>query len=105
MKNSYSKLLSVIVPCYNEQNTIGKVVLVIKKALKISKIHKYEIIIINDASKDKTKNIIKKIKIKNKSIKIINNYKNLGLGASVMKAYRYANGNIVRMFQEIILIQ
>ena len=79
-------------PCYNEQNTIGKVVLVIKKALKISKIHKYEIIIINDASKDKTKNIIKKIKIKNKIIKIINNYKNLGLGASVMKAYRYANG-------------
>lgn len=77
-------------PCYNEQITIGKVILVIKKALKLSKISKYEIIIINDASTDKTLNVLNKIKDKN--IKIINNSKNLGLGSSVMKGYRYARG-------------
>ncbi len=77
-------------PCYNEQKTIGKVILTIKKSLKISKIYNYEIIIVNDASKDKTNEIIKKIK--DKKIKIINNLKNLGLGNSVLKGYKYARG-------------
>ena len=90
MKNSYLKLLSIIVPCYNEQKTIGKVILVIQKSLKISKIHNYEIIIVNDASKDKTNEILKKIK--DNKIKIINNLKNLGLGNSVLKGHKYATG-------------
>jgi len=90
MKNSYSKLLSIIVPCYNEQNTIGKVVLIIKKSLKLSKLSNYEIIIVNDASTDKTGDELNKIK--RKKIKIVNNYKNLGLGNSVIKGYKLAKG-------------
>ena len=77
-------------PCYNEQNTIGKVVLIIKKSLKLSKLSNYEIIIVNDASTDKTGDELNKIK--RKKIKIVNNYKNLGLGNSVIKGYKLAKG-------------
>tara|TARA_B100000886_G_scaffold166293_1_gene113599 strand:+ start:4259 stop:4972 length:714 start_codon:yes stop_codon:yes gene_type:complete len=90
MRKTYSKLLTVVVPCYNEQKTIGKVVSIIKKSLKISKIFNYEIIIVNDASTDKTINELNKIK--EKKLKIVNNYKNLGLGKSVLKGYKLAKG-------------
>jgi len=90
MNNSYSKSISIIVPCYNEQKTIGKVIMIIKKSLKLSKLYEYEIIIVNDASTDKT--IDELNKIKDKKIKIINNYKNLGLGNSVIKGYNLAKG-------------
>ena len=47
--------LSVIIPCYNEKNTIEKVVEKVKK----SEIMK-EIIIIDDGSTDGTKELLKK---------------------------------------------
>ena len=60
-------MLSVIVPCFNEEKLIKKSILEIFKALKICKISKYEIIIIDDGSEDKSYIISKKL---------INKYKN-----------------------------
>lgn len=62
-----------------------------RKSLFQSKINNYEIIIVNDASKDKTFDILKNISLK-KNIIIINNRNNLGLGGSVLKGYKFASG-------------
>ena len=59
--------ISIIIPCFNEEKTISKV---IDKILNLSEIDK-EIIIINDGSTDNTKNILDDLKKK------ITNYKNL----------------------------
>ena len=50
--------ISIIIPCFNEEKTISKV---IDKILKLSEIDK-EIIIINDGSTDNTKNILDDLK-------------------------------------------
>ena len=81
----HSKSLSIVVPCFNEQKNIFKVISNIKKSLKLSKIDDYEIIIINDGSTDKTSCIIKSLT--DKKIRIIDNKKNIGLGNAVMKGY------------------
>ena len=81
--------LSIIIPCYNEKNTILKI---ISKILKI-KINK-EIIIVDDGSTDGTRNIIES-KIKNKCIKKIYHKKNLGKGAAIKSAKKLVAGNIV----------
>ena len=47
-------MLSVIIPCYNEEKLVKKSILEVLKAIKISRIKKSEIIIIDDGSKDKT---------------------------------------------------
>ena len=47
--------ISIIIPCFNEENTIEKI---IKKVLEI-KNYKLEIIIIDDSSYDKTISILK----------------------------------------------
>jgi len=72
------KSLSVIIPAYNEEKAIKETISGLKKELKKLDLD-YEIIVINDASTDKTKKILEK----NKEIKLINHPHNRGYGASL----------------------
>ena len=85
--------VSIIIPCYNEENTIAKL---IENVLKYTD-SSFEIIVINDFSTDNTKSIIEN-DLKNKITKIINNDLNYGKGYSIRKGIEEATG-------EIILIQ
>ena len=78
-------MLSVIVPCFNEERLIKKSILEILKAIKICKISKYEIIIVDDGSEDKSYVISKKLINKYKNIKIVKNKKNYGIGYNFFK--------------------
>jgi len=78
-------MLSVIIPCFNEEKLVKKSILEILKAIKFSKIYKYEIIFIDDCSKDKSHIIVEKLSKKNKHIKIIRNKKNFGIGYNFFK--------------------
>ncbi|HIH38473.1 glycosyltransferase family 2 protein [Candidatus Woesearchaeota archaeon] len=81
--------LSIIIPAYNEEKFIKKVVGIVKK-VDLGKIEK-EIIIVNDASKDNTGNIIQKIK----GVKILNHKVNQGKGAAIRTGLQHATGDIV----------
>ena len=88
------KKISVIVPCYNEQQTILKIIRKIINAKPKDK----EIIIVNDCSTDQTKNILGKLKLKFKNknkIKIINHKKNFGKGKAIITGLKKVTGNIV----------
>lgn len=79
---------SVIIPVYNEEKVVVKTILEChKEMMSIGK--PYEIIAVNDASTDKTGDIIKHVK----KITIINNPYNLGYGASIKKGLRKAKGD------------
>ncbi len=60
------KKLTIVIPTYNEENTIVKILTKINSVELINNISK-EIIIVNDFSKDKTKNIILKYISENKN--------------------------------------
>jgi len=75
--------LVVVIPAYNEEKTIGKVLKNIPK--KLRKIEKVETIVIDDGSTDKTKEIAKKFKAI-----VISNGKNLGLGKTFRKGINEA---------------
>ena len=55
--------LSIVVPCYNEKNTIENILKKISQSLKDYKISKYEIIIVDDFSNDGTRKLLKKFLI------------------------------------------
>ena len=80
--------LSVVIPAYNEEQSIARVIAEIKQSIKDID---YEIIVINDASKDSTASILTKIK----DIKVITNPTNKGYGASLKKGIKEANGNYI----------
>ena len=81
--------VSIIIPVYNEEKTILKI---INKILKLKHLSK-ELIVVNDGSTDNTKNLLSTLS--KKRIKIINHNKNLGKGAAIRTAQKYITGTHV----------
>tara|TARA_B100000787_G_C16154473_1_gene278177 strand:+ start:28 stop:714 length:687 start_codon:yes stop_codon:yes gene_type:complete len=84
--------ISIIIPCYNEINTIEKII----DKILLQEAFDKEIIIIDDNSTDGTRDLLEGIK--DKYNKLIINSKNYGKGYSIKKGISKATG-------EIILIQ
>ena len=53
--------LSIVIPCYNEKNTIENILKKLVKSLNNYKILKYEIIIVDDCSNDGTTKLLKNL--------------------------------------------
>ena len=81
-------ILTIIIPVYNETNTIVKIIDQILK-IKIKK----QIIVVDDCSTDGSKEKI--IKNKRKIHKIVFHKKNLGKGAAIRTAQKYIKGKLV----------
>ena len=81
-------MLSVIIPVYNEKNTILEII----KKIETNKIKK-EIIIVDDCSTDGTREILQNIT--NHNYKILFHDKNLGKGAAIKSAKEKINGDII----------
>ena len=85
--------VTFIIPCYNAEKIISNNHKRLSSFLKKNKIKK-KIIYINDGSKDKTLNELKKIN--KKDVKILDNKENSGKSYSIIKALKFVkNGNVV----------
>ncbi len=85
--------LSIIIPCYNEKNTIEKILKKIDLSLINYGLQNYEILIIDDFSNDGTKEVLKNFLNKEK-IQIYFHDDNLGKGAAIHTALNHITGNI-----------
>lgn len=92
MKKSPESSLSVVIPCFNEEDTIE---IILKKILK-EKIVK-QIIVVDDGSTDQSWTIIERVKKwdKTKRIESHRQEKNKGKGAAVALGFKFAKGAIV----------
>lgn len=77
--------ISVIIPCHNEQETIRDSI----QSFRNQTLKPYEIIVVDDYSKDNSVEIVKKIK----GIKLIKNKSNLGPAAARNRGAKIAKGN------------
>ena len=84
------KKISIIIPVYNESDSILQLIIETEKFLK-SKIE-YELIIVDDGSVDETVNILNKSK---KNIKLISNKKNLGQSKSLLNGIKNSSYDTV----------
>ena len=88
--------ISVVIPCYNEENTISQVIIKVEKSLLNLDLD-YEIIVVDDHSSDDSSN--KLIEFENqKKIKLFTHSQNFGKGAAIATGLKNISG-------EIILIQ
>ena len=85
--------LSIIIPCFNEKNTIKVILKKIKESLKYHEIIEYEIIIVDDFSNDGTTEILKNL-IDKEKMKIYFHNINLGKGAAIHTALKNITGDI-----------
>lgn len=83
--------LSIIIPVYNEEKTIKKIIKKVKK-VQLKNVSK-EVIVVDDCSKDGTRKILKNIN--DKSLKIIFHKKNAGKGAAIKTGLKSCTGGII----------
>lgn len=92
MKN---KFISLIVPCYNEEEGITQTLKILTEKMEEYSFSNYEIILIDDGSKDKTLMILKEHSEQNKKIKVVSFSKNRGQQIAVYAGMCYSSGDAV----------
>lgn len=84
-----SKSLSVFLPTYNEEDSIENTVDGVVKVLKELKLN-WEVLIINDGSKDKTAQVAKSLEKKYPGVRLVNHPKNEGYGGALKTGFKQA---------------
>ncbi len=90
--------LSVIIPAYNEEERLPEMLLDLQSFLNEYE-GTYEIIVVNDGSKDNTVGVVRDFEKKWDHIKLINNQENAGKGAVVRQGMLKSSGEL-RIFAD-----
>lgn len=91
------KLLSVIVSCYNEEETVPLFYEEINKVSEKMDYLDFEFIFVNDGSKDKTLDILKKLHKKDRRVKYYSFSRNFGKEAAMYAGLCSSNGDYVTL--------
>ena len=83
-KEKEKKLISLIVPCYNEEESLPLFYEATDKLMKKMNYVDFELLFINDGSKDKTLEIIRKLAKKDKRVRYISFSRNFGKEAGML---------------------
>jgi len=85
-------LISIIIPVFNEKDNIHPL---LASLLPIIESYSYEILFVNDGSRDGTDSVIQEIAQKNKNIKLLSFNRNFGHQIALMAGYSFAKGDAV----------
>jgi len=87
-------MISLVIPIYNEEKIIRDTILSVKNYMRVNfDDNNYEVIFVNDGSKDNTLKIANELSDEN--IKVISYEKNKGKGGAVRTGMLAANGDII----------
>ena len=90
------KKLSLVIPMYYEEEVAQTCYDRVKENLdKIKDNYNYEIVFVNDGSKDKTLSILKDIAKKDKNVKVVSFSRNFGHQVAVTAGLKYVTGDAV----------
>ena len=88
------QLISIIIPVYNESESIG---FLLEEVISVMESHKliFELIVVNDGSKDNTHQVLKQLTLKIKELSVISLRKNYGQTAAMSAGFDNSKGDIV----------
>jgi len=88
--------ISIILPCYNEEAILEKNLKTVITYLESKNdIYQWEILIVNDGSKDKTGEIADSFEKEDSNIRVIHHPTNLNLGNALQTGFRNSKGDII----------
>lgn len=97
LKGNMSKLVSIVIPCYNEGDNIGPFFKQINKVIAADKKRRYEIVYVNDGSNDDTLKRLKKLVAQNKSVRVVSLSRNFGKEVATTAGIHHARGDALLM--------
>ncbi|MDA3056886.1 glycosyltransferase family 2 protein [Campylobacter sp. VBCF_05 NA6] len=95
-----TKLLSIVVPCYNEELVLDefyKVTLSVLKQIKAEILPnlEYEFIFVDDGSRDNTAEKVKELHEKDNAVHLVKFSRNFGKEAAILAGFKHANGDMI----------
>lgn len=87
-------MISVIVPCFNEEETIHYFYQAMEK-VRIKMNEEFEYIFVNDGSKDSTLSILRSLSVQDRSVRYLSFSRNFGKEAALFAGLEVANGHLV----------
>ena len=87
------QFISFVIPCYNSKHTLEQVIEEIDRT--VSGVEEYEIVLVNDCSKDGVWNVIERLASQRNDIIAVDFADNFGQQSALMAGYRMARGDII----------
>ena len=94
MKLYYMMKISVVMPCYNEESTLEKIVETVFKQ-QLWKEHELELIVVDDCSTDGTAEVLSSLSNRYDKLQTTRHEVNMGKGASLRTAFRMVTGDVI----------
>lgn len=88
-----SKKVSILVPCYNEERSLSLLYPELKKLMDERYEYEWEVLFVNDGSKDNTLNIIKNLRLADTRINYVNLTRNFGKENAMLAGFDYVTGD------------
>jgi dolichol-phosphate mannosyltransferase len=87
--------ISIVAPMFNEEQNIKTTISKIKEELKSNNFNDYELVFVNDGSKDNTWDVAKEIALSEESLKVVGYEVNQGRGKALRTGIDAASGDII----------
>lgn len=87
------KLVSIVVPCYNEQESLPHLYEAVDKIMAGLPQYMWELLLVNDGSRDETMPIIRKLAQKDKRISYVDLSRNFGKENAMLAGFDYVKGD------------
>jgi len=87
--------ISVVIPMFNEEENVQATVSQVKNVLENLEGHSWEILVINDGSKDRTLELAEGMAKSDNRIRVVSYYPNMGRGRALRKGFEEATGDVV----------
>jgi glycosyltransferase involved in cell wall biosynthesis len=89
------KTISVVSPCYNEEGNVEELYERVRAVMRRVGWYRYEHIFIDNCSKDDTLGVLRRMALRDKNVKVIENTRNFGAIRSPIHAFTQATGDAV----------
>ena len=93
--------LTAIVPCYNEEAALQFFYEEMQKTMQDMPDIEFELLFVNDGSKDKTLEVIKQIASKDSRVKYVSFSRNFGKEAAIYAGLSYSDGDLTAIIYRI----
>lgn len=93
MQNTNRKLVSIVVPCYNEQESLPYLYEALDKVMTSMPQYRWELLLINDGSRDRTMEMISELADKDRRISYLDLSRNFGKENAMLAGFDYVRGD------------
>ncbi len=87
------KKVTILIPCYNEQDSLGPLYEALKSLMDGNAAYDWEVLMVNDGSKDCTADILKALRAQDHRVGYINLSRNFGKECAMLAGFDHASGD------------